>query len=185
MPYRFVRDQRLYSVDALPADAKPIGAVGAEWLPPLVTTLHQSLAAWGALGHRPGPLTAERVWVGSDGTLIVYDPPGKLPLPLLHIGMAPELAAWLVLLDKWMETFVVVARARSVWTHIELAGALTFLTPVYLPATLIAQPPNNWERVARAVAIAVADGPLQGEPTNQHWTRTSEGPSRSTSTQPR
>ncbi len=183
MPYRFVRDQRLYSVDQLPTDAKHIAALGADWLPPLVTELHQSLAAWGALGHRPGPLTADRVWVGSGGTLIVFDPPGQLPLPLLHIGMAPELAAWLVLLDKWMETFVVMARARSVWTHIELAGALTFLNPTYLPAALVAQPPNNWERVARAVAIAVADGPLAGEPSNRHWTRSSEAMSPAPSNQ--
>jgi hypothetical protein len=176
MPYRFVQDQHLYSVDELPPDAQPIAELGAAWLPPLVTDLHRNLAAWGALGHRPGALTAERVWI-RQSTLIVFDPPGQHPLPLLHIGMAPELAAWLVLLDKWMETFVVVARARNVWTPEELAGALTFLNPVYLPASLVAQPPNNWARVARAVAIAVADGPLQGEPTNRHWAASGEAAS--------
>lgn len=166
MPYRFVRDQQLISVEALPSGAKPIAELGAALLPPLVTELHRSLAAWRGVGHRPGPLTADRVWVDPAGTLIVFDAPDHQSLPLLHIGMAPELAAWLVLLDKWIETHEVVARARSVWSSAELAGALTFLNPVYLPAALVAQPPNNWERVAQAVAGAVADAPREGEPTH-------------------
>jgi hypothetical protein len=178
MPYRFVRDQQLVGVEALPQGARPIAELGAALLPPLITDLHRSLAAWSHVGHRPGPLTADRVWVGQDGTLIVFDAPDRQSLPLLHIGMAPELAAWLVLLDKWMETFVVVARARSVWSPPELAGALTFLNPVYLPPALVAQPPNNWERVAQAVAVAVADAPLQGEPNNQHWVQSTAGSAR-------
>jgi hypothetical protein len=71
------------------------------------------------------------------------------------------------LLDKWMETFVIVARARQVWTPDELASAMTFVNPLWLPHALVAQPPNNWERVIRVLATAVADGPLQGAETQQ------------------
>src|SRR5690606_11664069 len=80
-----------------------------------------------------------------------------------------DIASWLVLLDKWMDTFVVVARARTVWTPNELAGAMIFVNPMWLPKALVAQPPNNWLRVVQALAAAVADRPLQGETNNRHW----------------
>jgi hypothetical protein len=86
---------------------------------------------------------------------------------MLHVGMAPDMATWFVLLDKWMETFVVIARARTVWTPNELASAMTFVNPMWLPKSLLAQPPNNWVRVVRALAVAVSDGPLQGTQAQQ------------------
>ena len=48
--------------------------------------------------------------------------PKMAPAPIAHVGLAQELAAWLVMLDKWMETFVVIARARAVWNADELAN---------------------------------------------------------------
>jgi hypothetical protein len=84
--------------------------------------------------------------------------------------MAQELAAWLVLLDKWMETFVVIARARSIWSVQELAGALTFTSRPFLPAAIVHMPPDNWERVAQALAQAVGEGPLRGSShLEKHW----------------
>jgi hypothetical protein len=83
--------------------------------------------------------------------------------------LALDLAAWLVLLDKWMETFVVISRARATWTPLELAGALRFTTPPYLPAPLTTEPPDNWTRVAHALSVAIVDGPLAGAPQDRHW----------------
>jgi hypothetical protein len=77
----------------------------------------------------------------------------------MQVGLAPSLAAWFVMLDKWMETYVVLARARTIWSVDELCSALTFLTPAFLPDKLVAHPPNNWERVAQALAIVIADSP--------------------------
>ncbi|MCC6453649.1 MAG: hypothetical protein IT328_01775 [Caldilineaceae bacterium] len=165
MPNYFIRDHALVSTDQPPAGAQPLAQLGASLLPPIVTELHRSLQAWGTLGKRPGLLTAERTWATPDGTLIVYFEAGEAPYPLLHVGMALDIASWLVLLDKWMDTFVIVARARTVWTPNELAGAMIFVNPMWLPNALVAQPPNNWLRVVQALAVALADGPLRGKPT--------------------
>jgi hypothetical protein len=53
----------------------------------------------------------------------------------------------------------------------ELAAALPFTAPVYLPPPLLALPPQNWGRVALALATAVADGPLKGGAgrRDRHW----------------
>lgn len=139
-------------------------------LPPIITSLHESLYRWQQAGLDPGPLTPDRIWIDSAGALALAFKRDQNPEPLGHVGLAPALAGWLVCLDKWMETFVVIARARSVWTPTELAGALTFTTPALLPPPLLQLPPvDNWERVARGLAVAVADGPLQGTPSNRHW----------------
>jgi hypothetical protein len=168
MPYYTLRNTTLMTSSRAPADAQPLAALAGNLLPPLITELHRSFAAWGQLGLMPGQITPEHVWSNPTGQLTFFDPqPSVRPLP--HVGLAPALAAWLVLLDKYMETFVVIARARAVWSPGELAGALTFMSPAYLPIALIVQPPNNWERVARALAQAISDGPLQGEPVNRHW----------------
>jgi hypothetical protein len=166
MPYYFVQhieaqEAKLVASAQPPAGAQRLAQLSSSLLPPAITALHRSLHAWGELGKRPGLLTANRVWATPEGTLIVYFEEGQAPYPLLHVGMAPDLATWFVLLDKWMETFVVVARARTVWTPAELAAALPFVNPLWLPKPLVAQPPINWVRVARALSSAIADGPLK------------------------
>jgi hypothetical protein len=162
MAYYFVRDDTFVAAGHPPAEAKRLAQMGDSLLPPIISELHRDLHKWGTLGKRPGLLTADRVWATPDGTLIVSFEEGQAPYPMLHVGMAPDMASWFVLLDKWMETFVVVARARQVWTPSQLASAMTFANPLWLPKALVAQPPNNWERVVRALAVAVADGALQG-----------------------
>jgi hypothetical protein len=163
MPYYFAQDDKLIATPQPPAGAQRLAYMAGSLLPPTITALHRSLHTWGTLGKRPGLLTADRVWATPDGMLLVYFEEGQAPYPSLHVGMAPDMATWFVLLDKWMETFVVVARARTVWTPSELISAMTFVNPLWLPQPLVLQPPRNWERVVRALASAVADAPLQGE----------------------
>ncbi len=112
-------------------------AVNPQLLPPAISDLHSAFAAWGRAGWSPGPLTPVRVWVNAAGALAVEFLGDRRPVPLMQVGSAPDLAAWLVLLNKYMETFVVIARAREVWTVDELAGALGFLSPAYLPPKLV------------------------------------------------
>ena len=138
-------------------------------LPPLITELHHSFRAWGLAGVSPGPVIARRTYFNAQGELAFHFLDGSRPRPLMQVGLAPNLAAWFVMLDKWMETYVVLARARTIWSVNELFSALTFLTPAFLPDKLVAHPPDNWERVAQALAVAIADGPLTGAPTNRHW----------------
>src|SRR5690606_14802925 len=100
-----------------------------EFLPPLIGALHRNFAEWGKLGYSPGPILPERIWLGARGELAFSFAEGTSPQPALQVGIAPELAAWFVLLDNSMETFVVIARARATWPGEELARALIFLTP--------------------------------------------------------
>lgn len=168
MPYYFVRDNAIVASNEPPAGAKRLPQMVESLLPPTITELHRSLQSWGKLGKRPGLLTPDRVWATPEGTLVVYFEVGEEPYPLLHVGMAPDLATWFVLLDKWMETFVIVARARTVWTQDELASAMTFVNPLWLPKPLMTLQPNNWVRVIEALAKAVADKSLHGIPTDQN-----------------
>ena len=161
MPYSYIQDDQLVSTAQPPVGAQRLAQLSSSLQPPIITALHRSLYRWGELGKRPGLLIANRVWATPEGTLVVHFEEGAAPYPLLHVGMAPDLATWFVLLDKWMETFVVVARARTVWTPAELAAAIPFVNPLWLPKPLVAQPPINWVRVARALSSAVADGPLK------------------------
>jgi hypothetical protein len=166
MVYYFVRDGNLASALHPPASYERL-VHNPHLLPPVISELHRSFRAWGVLGYAPGPVIAERIWLSQAGGLAIaaQASPGRLH----QVGLAPDLAAWLVLLDKWMETFVVIARARSVWKPHELAAALPFLTPAFLPPPLVAQPPNNWVRVAQALAETVLDGPLRGVSQDRHW----------------
>ena len=152
-----------------PKGAKPFKHQLNLLLPPLVTQLHHAFRAWSLAGLSPGPLLAKRVYFSAQGLLAFYFWEETRPKPLTSVAGAPDLAAWLVLLDKWVETFVVLARARTVWHAEELTSALPFLTPAYLPDKLVAHPPDNWEKVAQALALVVIDGPLTGTPTNRHW----------------
>ena len=165
-----IRDHTVFSQPQPPAGLRPIASLHGELAPPVISQLHESLHAWGELGISPGPITPDRIWCNAEGALAFAFAQGAAPQPLSHVDMAQELAAWFVLLDKWMETFVVIARARAVWSVQELAGALTFTSPPFLPAALVYMPPDNWARVAAALAEAVGDGALAGGPrTEQHW----------------
>lgn len=168
MAYWYIQNQQLVQATLPPNGVQPLLGNAHRLLPPLISDLHRSFAMWSHIGYSPGPITAERVWFGADGALSFAFPGATTPRPLLQVGLAPDLAAWLVLLDKWMETFVVVARARSVWSVSELAAALPFLTPAFLPRKLVNQPPLNWMNVAMALAEAVADGELRGQPHDRH-----------------
>jgi len=121
-----------------------------------VADLHHSFRAWGDACLSPGEMVAARTWVDADGRLAFAFANGKPPAALTHFGLARELAGWLVLLDKWVDTEIVIAEAQRVWSLEELGGALPFTTPVFLPVELVAQRPDNWERVAQALAAAVA-----------------------------
>jgi hypothetical protein len=144
------------------AGMAPIAAAVATLLPLSVTGLQQSFYAWEALGLSPGQIVADRVWCNQDGALAFYFPAAHPPQPLTHVGLARELAAWLVLLDKWLETVAVVTRARALWGSEALGGALSFTTPAFLPPALVAQRPDNWERVANALAAAIAENTHAG-----------------------
>jgi hypothetical protein len=169
MPYYYVQEARLVSAAQPPLGAERFASNVKRLLPPLVTALHRSFRGWGDAGFSPGAPLPERIWFGVDGQLAFHFDAASQPQPLLQVGAAPDLAAWLVLLDKYMETFVVIARARTVWSADELAGALTFTTPAFLPRALVKQWPENWPRVASALAQAVADGALVGASQDRHW----------------
>lgn len=169
MHYYRVHNGRIEKEYHVPAEGKSFVRAAEELLPPQITTLHEEFHAWGGLGVSPGPVLPHRIWLGKQDELYIHFPGDDEPDPLSAVGIAPDLAAWLVLLDKWMETFVVIARARAVWTPLELAGALRFCTPAYLPPQLITTLPNNWARVAHALAVTVADEPLAGAPQDRHW----------------
>ena len=140
-----------------PAGVAPIATLQQHLLPPQIGELQRSFAAWATSGMSPGLVTPARTWCNADGRLFFIFEGGHTPQPLTHVGLARELAAWLVMLDQWMETFVVVARARSVWRNEELAAALSFMTTAFLPPALATA---NWQRVAGALAHVVAEGPL-------------------------
>jgi hypothetical protein len=135
----------------------------------MVTQLHQSFHAWSTAGISPGPVLPERIRLSPDGIVAFRFRQGASPRPASDADKAGALAAWLVLLDKYVETFIVIARARAEWTVDELSYALTFTTPSLLPPALQALPPDNWQRVAKALALAIADGPLRGAPNDRHW----------------
>ena len=156
----------------LPIAAAVATLVQPSTLPGAVSELHHSFHEWDALGLSPGLIVAERVWCNAEGAVAFYFHDRRPPQPLTHVGLARELAAWLVLLDKWIETAVVVTCARALWDVEALGGALTFTTPAFLPPALVAQRPDNWERVARALATAIVEGPLTGA-TQQEQPRTS------------
>jgi len=171
MLYYFVEQERLLSSREPPSGVKPLKHSLGILQPSLVSELHRSFCTWGRLGFSPGSLSPNRVCCNEEGLVAFCYKGTDKPLPLLQIGAGPDLAAWLVLLDKWMETYVVIARARRVWNLHELASALSFVSPAFLPPTLVAHPPDNWERVAVALSLALADGSLAESSTNRHWRR--------------
>jgi hypothetical protein len=178
--YRTLKNKAVWTTSTPPDGAQSILLVGNGLLPPLITQLHRNFRAWSDAGLSPGPIEPARLFVSPEGGLTFAFPEKgapelMAPQPLAaNVGAARDLAGWLILLDKWMETFVVLARARHAWSTSELASALPFLSPIYQSSALIEMPPLNWERVARALAQSVIDGPLQGGdedegPENKHW----------------
>src|SRR2546423_1071069 len=116
MRYFLIQDQKLVSRPQPPAGMAPLSGHPDWFLPPVITELHRNLHAWGATGYSPGPVIPNRVWLNAEGALAFSFAGMLAPKPLMQVGLAPDLAAWLVMLDKWMETFVVVARARAIWS---------------------------------------------------------------------
>jgi hypothetical protein len=167
--FAMLQDDHVVTYFQPPVGLQPLLAHTDRLLPPVVGAMHRAFWGWGKAGYSPGPVIAERVWFSQEGQIAFVVQASQSPRPLMQVGLGPDLAAWLVLLDKWVETFVVIARARAVWPVSELAGALSFLTPAFLPRSLVRQIPDNWARVAEALSIAVADGPLVGGSQDHHW----------------
>lgn len=128
----------------------------AEWLEPaLLPALHQSFRAWGMASLSPGAVTPERIWITAEGRVYFRFANGDEPIPQSSVGSQAGLAAWLILLDKYIKPPAVIATARPIWPKSDLAGALIFTTPGLLPAPLLRLQPNNWERVARSLAASI------------------------------
>ena len=144
-----------------PPHSRPISAA-VEWLQPaLISGLHRSFARWTAAEMSPGPVVPHRLWIDQSGLVAVrFSTDAPTPLPV--VGGGEGLAQWLVLLAKWMDTYVVLARARSIWSLAELAAALPFTSPCLLPRSLAQLPPDNCGEVARGLAAILIDG----APTN-------------------
>lgn len=169
MNYVYISQNRVVESPKPPPGAQPFADRAGALLPPQISTLHDSFFQWGKVGYAPGPIVPGRLWIGPDDSLVVHCADGDELAPYTYSGYVRDLAAWLVLLDTWMETFVVIARARSTWPAAELASALPFATPAYLPPSLLADGRSNWQRVAQALAATAADGPLKGRPEDRHW----------------
>ncbi|MDE0312429.1 MAG: hypothetical protein OXI52_09205 [Caldilineaceae bacterium] len=139
-----------------PPLSRPI-ATAAEWLtPPIVSNLHGHFARWTSAQISPGPVIPQRLWIDRDGRAAFRFADGE-PAAMPVVGAGEALAQWFVLLSKWMEIHVVLARSRTVWPHSQLLGALPFITPSLLPRQLAQFPPDNWEQVARGLAATVAE----------------------------
>lgn len=156
-----IRNSNLVSFPQPPEDSRPI-LLAQEWfMPDFVSLAHASLHQWQAAGRSTGSITPGRLWIDPKGDLAIRFEKKLTPPERSAVGEHQGLAAWLVLLDTWMDTFVVVARARAIWNVEELAGTLPFVNPAFLPEEIVRLTDGNWERVARGLAAAVADGPLR------------------------
>jgi hypothetical protein len=163
MLYVTVDQGRVSRKMAPPDGSVPIHQAGMMLDEALVTALCVKMRAWGDAGLSPGAITPQRVHVGLDGALAFefVERTGPSAVPS-NVGASPDLAGWMVLLDKWVETAAVVASALKVWSTGELAGALPFVTPAFLPDALVVWPPVNWARVARALADVAASDEMAG-----------------------
>jgi len=169
MWYWYEDDSSLKTSPIHPPHSRPI-ATAVAWLnPPLISSLHNQFARWTTARVSPGPVIPHRLWIDQDGGVafrFVADAPVAMPA----VGAGESLAQWLVLISKWMEIHVVLARARKVWSLAELVGALTFTTPSLLPRQLVQFPPDNWEQVARGLAASIAEGGLPTSPPDVRGT---------------
>jgi hypothetical protein len=159
--YYFTTNQRMTATDAPPKESRPFRAA-VEWIEPAtLAQWHRSFQAWGKANRSPGLVTPERIWLASEGIVAFHFAQGEQPAIQSAVGGHAGLAAWLVLLDKSIETQIVLESAGTVWPMTDLAGALAFTAPALLPASLLTMPPQNWERLARALAHQIARGSHQ------------------------
>jgi hypothetical protein len=157
MRFWTIEDGRLRRMVALPQGMLPLVHIQPARLMPHLETLHAGLRAWAEQRLSPGLVTPARTFAGSAGQLAFSAGDNEEPARLLvNVGSSPDLAGWLVLLDKRLETTAVLQTAQQVWSAEELAGALPFVTPAFLPAELVAMAPDNWLRVARSLAASLA-----------------------------
>lgn len=153
MRFWMIAQGRLRRMVAMPQGMTPIVNIPPEQLAAEIGLLHLALQEWMRQQLSPGPLVAARVFVGAGGQLAFSADDESEPQPLMvHVGPSLDLAGWLLLLDKWVETERVLQSARAVWSAQELAGALPFMTPAFLPAELVNLPPQNAATLARAVS---------------------------------
>jgi hypothetical protein len=128
------------------------------WLQPaLLDALNRSFHAWGAAHLSPGIVTPERIWITVDGTVAFQFAKNQRPAAQSAVGAQAGLAAWLVLLDRYVDREELLSQARKQWSVNELVGTLPFITPPLLPHSLLQLSPNNWEHVARALAKVVVN----------------------------
>jgi hypothetical protein len=156
--YYFTTNQGLTATGRPPAGSRPIMQMTMELGTQDRFPFHRSFAAWGVAQRSPGIVIPKRIWLGQDGTVIFRFDEGTQPKLQSAVGAHAGLAAWLVLLDKFVETPTLLAEARQVWSVNDLAGALAFITPAFLPRPLLSLVPDNWERVARSLSALVANG---------------------------
>lgn len=153
MRYWMIDQGRLRHMVVLPPGMTLFTETPVAQLEAAAEPMHRNLRAWAEERCTPGPLTPDRVYVGAAGQVAFGVPDDAEPAPLMvNVGASPDLAGWLVLLDKRMATAALLESARRVWSPADLAGALPFVTPAFLPPALVLTPPDNWVRVARALA---------------------------------
>jgi hypothetical protein len=128
------------------------------WLQPaLLDALNRSFHAWGAAHLSPGIVTPERIWITVDGTVAFQFTKNQRPAAQSAVGAQAGLAAWLVLLDRYIDTDELLSQTSKQWSVSELVGTLPFITPPLLPLSLLQLSPDNWEQVARALAKVVVN----------------------------
>jgi hypothetical protein len=165
--YYFMTGQGLTATSAPPKGSRPFRAA-IEWIEPSsLPQWHRSFQAWGKASRSPGLVSPERIWLAADKIVAFHFRGKERPTIQPAVGSHAGLAAWLVLLDKYVETGVVLESAATVWSTADLAGALAFTAPALLPASLLTMPPQNWERLARALAHQIANGSIQ-QPQEAH-----------------
>lgn len=165
--YYFTTNQGLTATAAPPNESKPFRSA-VEWIEPAnLPQWHRSFQAWGDAHLSPGLVIPQRIWLAPDGVIAFHFGKDERPITQSAVGSHAGLAAWLVLLDKYIDTKQVIESACTVWSTVDLAGALAFTAPALLPAPLLTLSPQNWERLARALAQAVASRSLQ-RPQEDH-----------------
>ena len=161
MSYFYIIEEELKESEQPPKGMTPCIIKAQSLLPSMVGKLHENFYHWNKLGLSPGPIQPNRIWFDDNGLLAFHFQAKEQPTPLMHTGFAPYLAAWLVLLNRWMETYVVIARAGAIWSVGELVSALSFTTPAFLPKELVAgldpTQPNQWDQIAHALAMTIVD----------------------------